>query len=132
MTIYFLDTSIIIEYLRNKTETVDLVNNLPGPTSSSTICLAELYEGVYHSSQATKNKKAIDHFFEGLNFVYEVNSKVANRFGEIRAKLRRSGNRIEDLDIFIAATCFEHGCTLLTRNTKHFSRIDNISLLDLT
>jgi predicted nucleic acid-binding protein len=128
MTNYFLDTSIIIEYLRGNQETIDLVNELEGKTSTSVICLSELYEGVFHSSHPEKNKKVIHAFFHGLNEVYSLNTQIAERFGQIRARLRQKGQMIEDLDIFIAATCLEQGCIMVTRNLKHFERISNLQL----
>ncbi len=129
MSSYLLDTSVIIEYLRGKQHTVDLINDLPGETSSSVICLSELYEGIYHSRQPKKNKKIIHDFFRGLNEVHNLTAQIAERFGQIRAKLRQKGQMIEDLDIFIAATCLEHGSILVTRNKKHFERISNLNLL---
>jgi len=53
MKTYFLDTSVIIDYLRGKEGVVNLIDSLKWKLVSSHICLAELYEAVYRS----KNKK---------------------------------------------------------------------------
>lgn len=39
---------------------------------------------------------------------------------------------IEFRDIFIAATAIANNLPLLTLNEKHFSRVDNLSLVDKT
>ena len=44
MKTYFLDTSVIIDYLRGKEEQVTLINELKGKLVSSYICLSELYD----------------------------------------------------------------------------------------
>lgn len=44
-------------------------------------------------------------------------------YGEIRAALESKGERLDDMDLLIAATALEHGLTLVSGNEKHFSRI---------
>lgn len=131
MSTYFLDTSIIIDYLRGQPQTVDLVDKLPGKLASSLICLSELHEGAHHSRQPQKAKTVIDNFFHGLSRVYTINVDTADRFGKIRAKLRKTGRMIEDLDLLIAASCLVNQTTLVTRNIKHFSRIPELKLFRL-
>ncbi|MEK7522570.1 MAG: type II toxin-antitoxin system VapC family toxin [Patescibacteria group bacterium] len=128
MKTYFLDTSVIIDYLRGKKDAVDLVNNLKGKLVSSYICLSELYEGIYRS----KNKEAestILKFFSGLSKTYGLNQKIAQEFGHLRKILKQKGEIIEDLDIMIAATCIVYGLTLVTLNKKHFLRIKKINII---
>lgn len=129
MRSYFLDTSAIINYLRGKEKTVDLINNLDGKITSSYVCLAELFEGVYFSN----NKKAesiILQFFSGLNTTYGIDNKIARKFGFLRNQLRKNGNIIEDIDIFIASTCLIHDLYLVTLNIRHFSRIKELKICE--
>lgn len=129
MKSYLLDTSIIISYLQGKDNIVNLLNNIEGELSSSYVCLAELYEGVYRVSNKLEIEKTVKDFFKSLSALYSVDEKVAKQFGEIRAKLKIGGNVIEDIDIFIAATCLANDLTLITQNVKHFSRIGNLKIL---
>lgn len=46
---------------------------------------------------------------------------------EIYVALHR-GQQIEDNDIYIAATAIVNGCTLVTANDKHFSRISDLKV----
>lgn len=68
--------------------------------------------------------------FFAAAFVSEIIGTVVEQFGEIRSKLKSQGTVIEDIDIFIAATCLVNDLTLLTHNVKHFSRINNLNILN--
>ncbi len=46
----------------------------------------------------------------------------------VYADLRKSGNIIEDSDIFIGSASIEHGAILITNNEEHLSRIKDIRL----
>lgn len=131
MKSYLVDTSIIISYLQGKTDTVSLLNEIDGELTSSYMCMAELYEGVNRVKNKQEIEKAVLDFFKSLSELHTVDEKVAKQFGEIRAKLKIKGNVIEDIDIFIAATCLINDLTLITHNVKHFSRIHNLQILSL-
>jgi tRNA(fMet)-specific endonuclease VapC len=45
-----------------------------------------------------------------------------------KLKLERSGVRLEDFDLFIAATALAHDLTLVTNNIKHFERIPKLKI----
>lgn len=126
---YFLDTSIIVDYLRGKEKAVNLVNNLDGNLTSSYVCLAELFEGVYRVREKENAKKIILEFFSSLAAIFGIDEQIAEIFGKIRAQLKSKGNVIEDLDILIAATCIINSLTLVTNNIGHFSRIKDLSVL---
>lgn len=126
MKSYLLDTSIIIDYLRGKPEAVELLNNIDGELCSSYICLAELYEGVYRVSNKEETAKEVTDFFASLSSVYGIDEKIAQKFGETRAYLKKKGSIIEDLDLLLAATCLVHELILITLNQKHFSHVDSL------
>lgn len=128
MTSYLLDTSVIINYLQGKEHIVKLLNTIDGELTSSTVCLAELFEGVYRVKNKEKVEGVVTNFFKSLSTLYPIDEKVAQHFGEIRAKLKMDGNVIEDIDIFIAATCMAHDLTLITNNNKHFSHVNGLKI----
>ena len=131
MKSYLLDTSIIISYLQGKNDIVKLLNNIEGELTSSYVCLAELYEEIIRVRNRLEAEKSVTDFFKSLSELFEVDKKVAKQFGEIRAKLKMGGKVIEDIDIFIAATCLVYDLTLITHNVKHFSRVDNLKIFSL-
>ena len=128
MKTYFLDTSVIINYLRGKEEAINLINNLKGKLVSSYICLSELYEGIYRSTNKNAESIVLE-FFSGLNKTYGLNQKIAQEFGLLRKNLKQKGEVIEDIDIIIAATCITYNLSLVTNNKKHFSRIKKLDLV---
>lgn len=128
MKTYLLDTSAIINYLRGKDKTVDLIDNIEGSLTSSYVCLAELFEGVYRVNNGKSAKEAIMHFFASLTTIFGLNIEIAERFGKIRKELKEQGNIIEDLDIFIAATCIVNDLVLITFNKEHFKRVKELKI----
>lgn len=129
---YLIDTSVIINFLRDKGSAVETINNLEGELTSSYICLAELYEGIYRVREKETAEKAVVEFFAGLNSIYGVDKEVAKNFGRIRADLKTRGEVIEDLDILLAATCLANNLALITANPKHFSRIRGLEVLQVS
>ena len=50
------------------------------------------------------------------------------KYGEIRYSLEHVGKRVDQFDLLIGATAIHHGLTLVTSNTKHFERIEGITI----
>ncbi len=55
-----------------------------------------------------------------------LDQDAADRFGKIKANLRRKGEIIGDFDILIASIALSHDETLVTNNTDHFERISEL------
>lgn len=60
--------------------------------------------------------------------VLELRLSTLDLAATIYQDLRRRGLLIEDADILIAATALAHDATLVTRNLKHFERIEGLKL----
>src|SRR5438309_12058572 len=104
MRSYLIETSAIIDYLRGKESATTLLESLDGNLSSSYICVAELYEGLYRITNRTKQEQAVQTFFKSLDGLYNIDQEIAQKFGELRASLKQEGNIIEDFDLLLAAT----------------------------
>lgn len=128
---YLLDTSVIVSYLRGKKEFIDFLPVLEGEITSSFVCLAELFEGVFRVNDGRAMEKTVLEFFSGLNEIFGLDTDTARVFGQIRSELKRKGSVIEDLDILIAATCIANNLDLVTLNPKHFNRVKGLKLLPL-
>ncbi|MGH7961054.1 MAG: type II toxin-antitoxin system VapC family toxin [Candidatus Binatia bacterium] len=57
-----------------------------------------------------------------------VDDETCRIFGKERGRLRKAGKSIADFDLLIGATALRHGLTLLTNNSRHFSRIQGLRL----
>jgi predicted nucleic acid-binding protein len=129
MNTYFLDTSVIIDYLRGKDDVVRSLDNFSGSLVSCLVVKAELYEGVYLSNNKDKTGPKLEDFFAGLTEVYGMNTAVAKKFGEIRSDLRSRGKLIDDMDILIAATCLVNKLPVVTSNPKHFNLVKDLVVI---
>lgn len=54
----------------------------------------------------------------------------AEQYGLIRAELKRQGRPIGANDLLIAATALAYDLTLVTHNTREFSRVPGLRLED--
>jgi tRNA(fMet)-specific endonuclease VapC len=89
--------------------------------------LAELYFGAYNSKKVEDNLKRINLFKKNLTILSD-SQESALRFGKIKADLRSKGKIIEDFDILIASIAIVSSCILITNNTDHFERIDDLQI----
>ena len=96
---YFLETSTIVNFLRNKNGALELIESLEGELSSSYVSLAELYEGISRVRNPKTMENGVLNFFSGMSEIYGVDAETAKQFGQIRAWLKQRGSVIEDLDI---------------------------------
>ena len=87
--------------------------------------------GAYHSKRVEENlQDAIDFVadFEIIPF----DRLEADAYGRVLDSLERKGQVIGNNDIMIAATALIRNATLVTNNTREFSRIDGLKLDDWT
>ena len=61
----------------------------------------------------------------------DVGEDIGKKFSELRAKLRKEGNLIDNFDLLIASTAISHDLELLSNNVRHFQRIENLKLKSL-
>lgn len=125
---YLIDTDIIIFALRgDKTVLAKFEENKNIPISISMITYAELVFGAKRSQNERTNMLKVNRIRE-IYPVEELNIGIMELFADIKANMYSKAMRIEDMDLFIAATAIYNDLTLVTNNTKHFK---NIPLLEL-
>ncbi len=95
----------------------------------NSIVLGELYAGFYYGK---KTKKNIDELKEFLNssrvYLLNVTEITAEFYGLIYKQLREIGKPIPTNDLWIAASCLEHGFPLYTID-EHFSYVKELVLV---
>ena len=125
---YLIDTDIIIFALRgDKTVLAKFEENKNIPISISMITYAELVFGAKRSQNERTNILKVNRIRE-IYPVEELNIGIMELFADIKANMYSKAIRIEDMDLFIAATAIYNDLTLVTNKTKHFR---NIPLLKL-
>jgi len=128
---YLIDTDWIIHYLNGQRETVKrLVSLRKEGLTISVISLAELYEGVYYSTNPEGDKKALDDFLTGVS-ILGLEDEICKIFGKERGRLRKLKIVIGDFDLLIAATCLCYNLTLLTNNIRHFKMVEGVNIVSI-
>jgi tRNA(fMet)-specific endonuclease VapC len=133
---YLLDTNVCIAIMNQSAGMVRL--NLAIAIESEaeiflpSVVIHELWFGVSNSQRRERNvavlRKFLGRGFEAQDFS-SLDAEVA---GQIRASLKALGTPIGAYDTLIAGQALARGLTLVTANTREFSRVAGLKLADWT
>ncbi|MBD3193291.1 MAG: PIN domain-containing protein [Candidatus Heimdallarchaeota archaeon] len=126
---FCLDSDILIAIMRGNQEARDKLKALQveGIVFVSSITIFELFFGAYLSEATEQNLQTVSNLlapFSKLNFSFTE----AQLAGQLSANLQKKGSIIGIRDCMIAAVVISNNKTLVTRNIKHFSRIQELRL----
>ena len=122
---YLLDTCTCIALIKEKQSVVEHIRQVGiDECKVSDITLAELYFGAYKSEREEHFEDVIEimYLFEQYPIAY------LKEYGRIRYLLEKSGKKIGDMDMFIAATALEEDLIVVTGNVDHFNRIPGLKI----
>lgn len=128
---YMLDTNIVA-YAKNKRPACvleRLLAHAPSEICISAITMAELEFGVFNSSNPEKNRMALLLFLSGIT-VLPFEKEASLEYGSIRHHLKSNGILIGGNDMLIASHARSLDITLVTHNTREFSRVPGLKLED--
>ncbi|TAG81451.1 MAG: type II toxin-antitoxin system VapC family toxin [Burkholderiales bacterium] len=120
-----LDTNTVSYYLRGDTAVVNKLRAIaPSDVSIPAIVEYELRYGFERLPEQvrTRGMARLTDVLQALQ-VLPFDSDCAQQAARIRAALEADGSPIGPHDILIAATALRYGGTLVTRNTREFSRV---------
>ena len=123
---FVLDTNTLIYFFKGLGNVAaNLLGKPPKDIGVPAIVLYELEVGIHKSNSPEKREGQLAVFMSVVNLLpFGMNeAKVA---AQIRAHLEAQGQPIGPYDILIAATALANQATLITRNTREFSRIDQL------
>jgi predicted nucleic acid-binding protein len=115
--VILLDSSVAIDYLRDRGEAVAVVEAALETgewIGASEIVRFEVLAGVRHQEAA-----AVEALFAHLGWV-PIDETVSRSAAALARQHRPAFGGIEDADYLIAATALELGARLLTANVRHF------------
>jgi tRNA(fMet)-specific endonuclease VapC len=125
---YIFDTDTAIYWLKGNEQIRNRVLQVgPDNLRITMVTLAELKFGAYNSQRQEQNLSHISDFLRKVK-VLPLDEKAADRFGQVKAALRKSGEIIQDFDILIASITLVQNAVLVTNNTNHFERIPGLHL----
>ena len=120
-----LDSDILIDFLNNKKEAVQKINELKKENIALSITSVNSFELLNISSK--EKLEEIRNFlfnFRVYNFDFESSENAAQIFQELKSR----GAILDLADIMIAAIALSNNETLITRNIKHFERIKELKI----
>jgi tRNA(fMet)-specific endonuclease VapC len=97
----------------------------------SVVTKSELLYSVEVSPQQRQDEAALNAFLAYIE-VLEFPDKASSHYAQIRAHLKKAGTMIEGNDLLLAAHARSLGITLVTHNTREFSRIPKLAVEDWT
>jgi tRNA(fMet)-specific endonuclease VapC len=122
-----IDTDICVDFLRKKEPGFNLLIKLLERYNPciTAITSFELYLG--HIKM--KRKDQIDNFIDQF-VLLPLDLKASKVSANIQASLDKKGKGIGIPDLLIAGICVANSVPLLTLNTKHFSRVPGLKLIN--
>jgi tRNA(fMet)-specific endonuclease VapC len=100
-----------------------------GQVGISAITLSELNFGAAKSSRPEQASAALAEFTLALE-VAAFDAELSAVYGSVRASLAKRGTPIGPLDTLIGSHALALDITLVTHNTREFSRIEGLRLED--
>lgn len=124
---YLLDSNICVYILREKKGMIEHLRRVGWQNCCiSEMTVAELLYGAECSSEVEENKKAVLSFCADIEIVPV--GLALSEYAYQKAKLRRKGTLIDDLDLLIGSTAVATDCIMVTENVKHLNRIEHIQI----
>ena len=128
---FLLDTNTWIAYLKSAESKVrlKLASVTPAEIAVCSIVKAELWYGALKYGAPERRRATLSTLlcpFRSFPFADDAVEEYAN----LRHELDRRGQNIGPNDLMIAAIAKANELTLVTNNTKEFSRVSNLQLED--
>jgi tRNA(fMet)-specific endonuclease VapC len=124
---FMLDADTVSYGIRGQRQVgARILQHQPSELYVSSITLAELKFGA-EAKRSQKVHRAIRSFIKDVA-VIPFDEAAADRFALVAAALARRGVPIGALDTLLAAHALSLGLTLVTNNTKHFSRVPGLAV----
>ena len=133
---YLLDSNIVSEIIKRNPD-FNVIKKIAEHNSDCAICAPALHELLYgyHKMPEGTEKTYLGKYIEDDvldNFKVKIYSEKACRIhAEIRAKAEKIGKPVPFSDSMIAAIALANHMVLVTRNTKHFTAIQEVSDLQI-
>ena len=126
---YLIDTDTFI-YIRNHRppHVMEYFNSLEvGTVGISVVSYGELFRGCERSDFKQKNHDQLKQLIQFIP-VQSLPINAGIEYGVLRTSLEKQGNIIGANDLWIAAHAMALDLTLVTNNTREFSRVEGLRI----
>jgi len=128
---YLLDTNICIYFIKGLFDLNKKIVEVGQENCFiSEMTVAELKYGVENSKTPEKMRPIVEAFIPKFAVIPIYN--CLDIYAIEKAKLRKKGLMIDDFDILIGSTSVANNMVMVTNNSAHLKRIDNIVIEDWT
>ena len=128
-----LDTCVLVDVLRGAKphyqQRLEAEMEAGAVLHLSPVVAHELELGVLLSARPDHHRRLVERLCSAM-IRHDWTIDDACEAAKVRAELKRSGERIEAPDVFLAGQARRRGWTLITANRKHFSRIAGLDFTD--
>jgi len=130
---YLLDTNAVSALMRGDPRVIARLQAVPKQdVAVAQPVLAELAYGIARLPRSRRKERLT----RRLGLIRDEltravwSDEVSDHFGAIKAALERRGQRIEDLDVAVAAHALAVGGTLVTADHRHLTRVPELEVVD--
>ena len=124
---YLLDTCTLISMFRGQGDVREQIQAVGRKNCwVSEISIAELYFGL---AKGTDKQRMLSDI-QNTERMFKIlpAAPAYKEYGEIRYALEHQGRRIDQFDLLIGATALHSNLIVVTSNTKHFERIEGLTI----
>ena len=123
-----IDTNIYTYALKGDEEVISILQKV-NKIGISSVSIGELISGFKGGSKERENRKELETFLDSPRvFICTVDYNTAEYYAEILIRLKEIGRPIPTNDIWIAATAFQYGLKLYSKDS-HFQYIPSLILI---
>ena len=125
------DTSFVIDFLRGDKKAVSMVEDFKEKDEFMSLVapsLIELISSAQLGIKRNQEKDKISRFISSIT-VLSLDKDSAFLAGELEGDLIMAGEQIGNSDVMIGAIAKSNGESLITRNVKHFSKIQRLKVI---
>lgn len=131
--IYLLDTNILIYLIKNRPPTIgQCIDVLPEADSlcMSFVTWAELLKGAERSTRKAEVLRRLEALARQVPVRYPAGPTICRHYAEQATRLKDSGTPIGANDLWIACHALADDATLVTHNTREFTRVAGLRVED--
>ena len=125
---FLLDTDTCIYAIKKRSRQLNAkIESEPDGLAVSAVSLFELYFGACRYDNPNQRHELIEEFVSNMA-ILPFDKNCSKAAGLLRYELAKRGNLIGPFDLQIAATALSHNLTLITGNTREFSRVAGLGI----